>query len=156
MQRRKLLELSALEQDIACYDNKKEHFNKITSIIKDIQINTLDKAKLYMLYCFRYEGDSSITNLKNMMEDNNLKEWTEYADYLLIYAGKEKRALDVLSNKDFLSKSKNKFFSSFGMKNQNVFFQHVSYLNSVLERVIKGKTKDTEVETVLKYSDKEK
>ena len=156
MQRRKLLELSALEQDIACYDNKKEHYNKITSIIKDIGINSLDKAKLYMLYCFRYEGDSSVTNLRNIMEDNNLKEWTDYGDYLLLYAGKDKRALDVLSNKDFLSKSKNKFFSSFGIKNQNVFFQHVSYLNSVLERVIKGKTKDSEVETVYKYSDREK
>jgi hypothetical protein len=91
-----------------------------------------------------------------MMEDNNLREWTDYGDYLLMYAGKDKRALDVLSNKDFLSKSKNKFFSSFGIKNQNVFFQHVSYLNSVLERVIKGKTKDSEVETVYKYSDRDK
>jgi hypothetical protein len=50
MQRRKLLELSALEQDIDCYDNIKEYFTKITSIIKDISINNLDKAKLYMLY----------------------------------------------------------------------------------------------------------
>lgn len=156
MQRRKLLELSALEQDISCYDNKKEHFTKITSIIKDIGINNLDKAKLYMLYSFRYEGDSSVSNLKSIMEDNNLKEWTDYADYLILYAGKDKRALDVLSNKDFLARGKNKLFSSFGIKNQNVFFQHVSYLNSVLERVIKNKTKDNEVETVYKYSDKER
>jgi vacuolar protein sorting-associated protein 45 len=156
MQRRKLLELSALEQDIACYDNKKDHYNKIISIIKDSQINNLDKAKLYLLYCFRYEGDTSISNLKNLMEDSGLTEWTEYSDLLILYAGKDKRALDVLSNKDFLSKSKNKFFSAFGMKNQNVFFQHVSFLNSFLEKVIKGKAKDTEVETVFKLSEREK
>jgi vacuolar protein sorting-associated protein 45 len=156
MQRRKLLELSTLEQDIACDDNKKEHFNKLTLIIKDTQINNLDKAKLYLLYCFRYEGDGSINNLKMLMEDQGLKEWIEYSDMLLFYAGKEKRILDVLSNKDFLAKSKNKFFSAFGMKNQNVFFQHVSYLNSVLERVVRGKTKESEVETVLKYTEREK
>jgi vacuolar protein sorting-associated protein 45 len=156
MQRRKLLELSTLEQDLACYDNKKEHYNKIVSIIKDIQINPLDKAKLYMLYCFRYEEDSSINNLRSIMYDNGLKDWTEYSDYLHAYAGKNKRALDVLSNKDFLAKSKNKIFSSFGIKSQNIFFQHMSYLNSVLERVIKGKTKENEVETVFKVSEKEK
>jgi vacuolar protein sorting-associated protein 45 len=156
MQRRKLLELSVLEQDIACYDNKKEHFTKISNLIKDTTINSLDKAKLFILYCFRYEGDSSISNLKSIMVDNNLREWTEYAEVLLLWAGKNNRSLDVLSNKDFIAKSKNKIFSSFGFKNANVFFQHVSYLNSVLERVIKNKTKETEIETVFKVSEKEK
>ena len=136
MQRRKLLELSALEQDIACCDNKKEHFTKLSSFIKDNSINSLDKAKLFILYCFRYEGDSSIANLKTMMEDTNLKEWTEYADYLLQYAGRDQRALDVLSNKDFLAKSKNKFFSSFGMKNQNVFFHSPIHKSSYLIDII--------------------
>lgn len=155
MQRRKLLDLSTLEQDMACSDNKKEHYNKLVSIIKDSQIHNFDKAKLFLIYSFRYEGDGSISNLKSLMEDNNLQEWIEYSDLLLAYAGVKNRALDVLSNKDFLAKSK-KFFSAFGMKNQNVFFQHASYLNSLLERVVRGKTKDSEVETIFKISEREK
>jgi len=155
VQNRKLFELSALEQDLACYDNKKDHYNKIVNIIKDIKFSRLDKAKLFLLFCFRYEDDSSVENLKKIMEDNNLKEWVEYSDYLVVYAGKRKRTLDVLSNKDFLAKS-SKIFSSFIFKNQNLFFQHVSYLNSLLEKVIKGKTKESEVETIYKVTEKEK
>ncbi len=156
MQRRKLLELSTLEQDIACNDNKKDQYNKITAIIKSSNYGNLDKAKLFLLYCFRYEDDGSVSNLKACMQDNNLGEWTEYSDLLISYAGKNKRLLDVLSNKDFLAKSKNKFFSAFGMKNDNVFFQHVSYLNSILEKLIKNKMKDNEVDTVFRYSDRER
>jgi vacuolar protein sorting-associated protein 45 len=155
VQNRKLLELSALEQDLACYDNKKDHFNKISNIIKDIKFSKLDKAKLYLLYCFRYEDDPTVGNLKKLMEENNLKEWIEYSDYLLFYAGKRKRTMDVLSNKDFLAKS-SKIFSSFIFKNQNVFFQHVSYLNSVIEKIIKGRAKESEIETIYKVTEREK
>jgi vacuolar protein sorting-associated protein 45 len=155
VQSRKLLELSALEQDLACYDNKKDHFNKISNIIKDIRFSSLDKAKLYLLYCFRYEDDITVGNLKKMMEDNNLKDWVDYSDFLVSYAGKRKRTMDVLSNKDILAKS-TKMFSSFMFKNQNVFFQHVSYLHSVLEKIIKGKAKESEIETVYKVTDREK
>ena len=72
------------------------------------------------------------------MKENNLENWIEYGDLLLEYAGKKKRVLDVLSNKDFLSKSKKMFMNAFGNKN-NVFMQHVSYLNDLLEKIIKGR-----------------
>jgi vacuolar protein sorting-associated protein 45 len=155
MKNRKLLELATLEQDMACSENKKDHYNKLTSIIKDIKYHKMDKAKLYLIFCLRYEDDSSISILKNLMIENNLKEWVEYSDYLLMFSGKRKRSLDVLSNKDFLAKS-SKIITNFIFKNQNVFFQHVSYLNSIMERILKGKIKDNEVETVYKVGDREK
>jgi vacuolar protein sorting-associated protein 45 len=152
-QNRFLFELSALEQDLACYD-KKEHYNRVVSVIKNPQYNNLDKAKIYLLYCLRYEGDGSLNNLKNVLEENGMKEWIEYGEMVLSYAGKNQRVLDVLSNKDFLARGR-KFFSSF--KNvPNVFTQHKSYLSSIIEKVIKTKTKESEFETIFKTSDKEK
>lgn len=144
----KLMELSPLEQDIACNNNKKEQFNKIAGILQDQKVSPLDKTKLYLLYVFRYEGDSSVTNLKNLMRENNLENWIVYGDLLLEYAGKNQRVLDVLSNKDFLSKSKKMFMNAFGNKN-NVFMQHISYLNDLMEKIIKGRTKDIAIDTVL-------
>ena len=144
----KLMELSPLEQDIACNNNKKDQFNKISIILQDQKVSPLDKTKLYLLFAFRYEEDSLVQNLKQLMKENNLENWIEYGDLLLEYAGKKKRVLDVLSNKDFLSKSKKMFMNAFGNKN-NVFMQHVSYLNDLLEKIIKGRTKDIDVYTVL-------
>lgn len=146
MQSRQLLELSSLEQDIACNDNRSAHSSKLSSILKNPKINSLDKGKLFMLYCLRYEGDSSINNLRNILVENNLNEWSEYADYLLIYAGKNKRTLDVFNNKDFILKNTNKLMQAF-KSIPNVFTQHSSYIPSILERIIKGKENMKDIET---------
>lgn len=141
--RSKLLELSSLEQDIACNDNKKEQFNKLSNILKNNIYSNLDKAKICLLYSFRYEGDNTVKQLKFLMEQNNLKEYTEFMDYLISFSGTDKRQLDVLSNKDLLSKSKSILFQAF--KNvPNVYTQHMSYLVNILGRILKGDEKDFE------------
>jgi vacuolar protein sorting-associated protein 45 len=137
----KLLELSSLEQDIACNDNKKEQYNKLTTILKNDFYSNLDKAKICLLYSIRYEGDSTVKQLRYLMEQNNLKEYIDFIDYLISFAGSEKRQLDVLRNKDLLTKSKNILFQAF--KNvPNVYTQHMSYLVNILGRVLKGDEKD--------------
>lgn len=141
MHNKKLLEISSLEQDIACNNNKKDQYNKITAIIKNHLYSNLDKAKICLLYAFRYEDDPSIKTLKLLMEQNSLSEWIEFIDYIFSFSGNNKRKLDVLSNKDFLSKSKNLLFQAF--KNiPNVYTQHMSYLVNVLGRIMKGDDKD--------------
>lgn len=141
MHKKYLLEISSLEQEIACNNNKKDQFTKLTAIIKNHLYSHLDKARVCLLYAFRYEGDPTIKQLVGLMEQNNLKEWIEFIDYILAFAGGEKRRLDVLSNRDFLSKSKSMLFQAF--KNiPNVYTQHMSYLGNVLNRIIKGDDKD--------------
>lgn len=109
--------------------------------MKNTKLNNLDKVKLVLLYALRYEGDPSIKNLKITMEEVNLKDKIDYIDLLIEYAGRRKRSLDVLSNKDFLAKGKN--FLKQAFKNcPNVYTQHSSLLSSLVEKCIKGKTKD--------------
>ena len=153
----KLMELSPLEQEISVNDDKKNQLNQINNILADVNISSLDKAKLYLLYVFRYEGDSIVESLKTNMRKNGLGDWVNYGDLLLEYAGKNKRTLDCLSNKDFLSKGKKIFLNVLKRgSSQNSFMLHCSFLNTLIEDLIKGKLKDNEFETNLSGFDNKK
>jgi vacuolar protein sorting-associated protein 45 len=146
----KLMELSPIEQDISVNDDKKNQLNQINTILSDVNISSLDKAKIYLLYVFRYEGDSILDTLKANMRKNGLNDWVNYGDLLLEYAGKQKRKLDCLSNKDFLSKGKKIFMNVLKRgSSQNSFMLHCSFLNSLVEDLIKGKLKENEFDTNL-------
>ena len=153
----KLMELSPLEQEISVNDDKKNQLNQINNILSDVNISSLDKAKIYLLYVFRYEGDSIVDSLKTNMRKNGLSDWVNYGDLLLEYAGKNKRTLDCLSNKDFLSKGKKIFMNVLKRgSSQNSFMLHCSFLNSLVEDLIKGKLKDNEFETNVNNFDNKK
>ena len=141
----KLMDLSKLEQDISVNDNKKEQFNQIVQIISDPNVQHLDKCKLYLLYMLKYENDSSVNNLKNIMIEKELGDWVKYGEALINYAGRKKRNLDCFQDKDILSKGKKFILNAFGQGNENAFMQHISYLNGIVERMLKGKNKDNEL-----------
>ena len=141
----KLMELSKIEQDISVNDNKKEQYNQIVQIMSDPKVQHLDKCKLYLLYMLRYENDPSVATLKNIMIENKLdNKWVSFGNALLKYAGRERRKLDCFQDKDILSKGKKFFMNAFGQGNENAFMQHISYLNGMVERLIKGKSRDNE------------
>ena len=140
----KLMDLSKIEQDISVNDNKKDQFNQISQIISDPKVQHLDKCKLYLLYMLRYQNDPSVSNLKNIMIENKLGDWVSYGDALLKYAGKERRKLDCFQDKDILSKGKKFFMNAFGQGNENAFMQHISYLNGIVERMLKGRSRENE------------
>jgi len=140
----KLMELSKIEQDISVNENKKEQFNQIVQIIGDQKVQHLDKCKLYLLYMLRYQNDSSVKNLKNIMIENKLGDWVTYGEALLKYAGKERRSLDCFQDKDLLSKGKKFFMNAFGQGNENAFMQHISFLNGLVERLLKGRSRENE------------
>ena len=140
----KLMDLSKLEQDISVNDNKKEQFNQIVQIISDPKVQHLDKCKLYLLYMLKYENDSSVNNLKNIMIEKELGDWVKYGDALIKYAGRQRRNLDAFQDKDLFSKGKKFIMNAFGQGNENAFMQHISYLNGIVERMLKGKSKDNE------------
>ena len=140
----KLMDLSKIEQDISVNDNEKEQYNQIVQIIADPKVQHLDKCKLYLLYMLRYENDPSVNNLKNIMIENKLGDWVSYGDALLKYAGKQKRSLDCFQDKGILSKGKKFIMNALGQGNENAFMQHISYLNGIVERLLKGRSRENE------------
>ena len=57
---RSLLEVSEVEQDIACSENRSEHFRQVTEVLRNPNFNNLDKIKLVILYALRYENDDKV------------------------------------------------------------------------------------------------
>jgi vacuolar protein sorting-associated protein 45 len=53
--------------------------------------------------------------------------------------------LDCFQDKDFLAKGKKFFLNAFGQGNDNAFMQHISFLNGIIERMLKGKNKENEI-----------
>lgn len=148
---RNLLNLSLLEQDIACKDDKKDQLNRLIQVLKDTKnLNNKEKIeqiKLFLLFVLRYENDvNSINVLKDLLKENSLGDYTEYAEVILYYAGQAKRTCDLLNNKDFLS---NTFFKiTQALKDvPNVFTQHTSLLSSILKKLF-NKGKLNEIETL--------
>ena len=78
------------------------------------------------------------------MIENKLGEWVSYGGALLKYARKERRKLDCFQDKDILSKGKKFFMNAFGQGNENAFMQHISFLNGIVERLLKGRSRENE------------
>jgi hypothetical protein len=106
----------------------------------------LDKVKLSLLYCLRYEGDPSVKSIKLLLEEQNLKDYVNFIDYMIQYSGKKNRSLDVFHNKDFIAKSSN-FFKQAFTSCPNVYTKHSTLISSLTEKCIKGKSKE-ELETL--------
>lgn len=148
LESRRLLELSSIEQDIACKDDKKDQLNRVIAFIKNSESrNQIDKIKLYLLFCLRYEQDTnSISTLKQILQDIGLGDYACLSDYLFSYAGQSKRTCDLLNNKDFISNTFSKFTQAF-KDVPNIFTQHTSYLLNIIKK-LHLKSKITELETV--------
>ena len=148
MEEKKLLEISSLEQEVACNDNKKEQMNKILNIIKNNSLSKskFEKVKLFLLFCLRYEEDTiNIEALKNAMKENNMGDYCNIADLLLKYCGSKQRNCDLLGNKDFISKHLNKITSAF-KDIPNIFTQHTSLLSNLVKKM--NEKKCNEIETL--------
>ena len=144
----KLMEISKIEQEIAVNDSKKDQFQEISQVLMDSKVSPLDKTKLYLLFLLRYEDDSYCGKLRNLMIENHLIDWVSYGEALIKYAGKRHRTLDCFQDRDFLSKGKKFFMNAFGQGNENAFMQHVSFLNGVVDKLMKGGFKGNEVYTL--------
>jgi vacuolar protein sorting-associated protein 45 len=141
MEKRDLLELSEIEQDLACNHDRNTQYTKLVEAIRNNKFTPYDKAKLFLIYAMRYEGDSgaNIYNLKNLLNEFKVTKAVEYLDALLHYSGKGKRSLDVFNNKDFFAKSKSKIERAFFKQFSNVLTQHTSYMPTLLEKIVRGK-----------------
>ena len=78
------------------------------------------------------------------MIEKDLGDWVKYGEALIKYAGRKNRNLDCFQDKDIFSKGNKFIMNAFGQGNENAFMQHISYLNGIVERMLKGKAKDNE------------
>jgi vacuolar protein sorting-associated protein 45 len=153
---RQLLNVSEIEQDIACNENRSEQYRQVTEVLAGSQYDNLDKLKLVILYALRYEGDDRISTLQSALRECGLQQdKIDLVDAVLRYAGTAVRSCDLFSNKNLLARAKSNFKMVLGNV-PNVYTQHQPYLTSVLEQLTKGKLREAEFPATAAYNPRER
>lgn len=137
-----LLEVSQLEQELACQDSRSEHFRQVLEKLKSGAVNDMEQLRLVLLYALRYEHDSSVQQLKSELRKNIGEDQVAFVDIILRYAGSHVRGGDLFSNKSFLAQATNKFQKGFQGVN-NVYTQHKSVLSQVVDNIVRGRLKES-------------
>lgn len=139
-----LLEASQLEQELACSENKQEHYKALVDMIKGDRITNMERLRLVLLYALRYESDQSgIAQLKKMLLSASIgEEQVSLVDQILHYAGSHVRSVDLFQNKSIMSMAK-ATFTRHVQGVDCVYTQHKTHLAGVAESLMKGKLKES-------------
>jgi len=138
-----LMDVSQLEQDIACHDDRSGQWRAVLDMVTDPRVKAPDKLRLAMLYVLRYEGSANVDRLKNALEDAGLGlDKVALLDAVIEYAGKRVRGPGLFgANKSIMSKMTKSLKNSLdGI--ENVYAQHNPLLSDVIDLAAKGKLKD--------------
>lgn len=138
-----LLEASQLEQELACSENRQEHFRALVDMIRGSSITNMERLRLVLLYALRYEHDSSLAQLKDHLRNKGIgEEQIGLVDQLLRHGGSHVRSGDLFQNKSLFAHVTRTVANSFkGV--ENVYTQHKTHLASVVDLLMKGRLKET-------------
>jgi vacuolar protein sorting-associated protein 45 len=143
VQEHRILEVSALEQDLACSDAKSEHLRSVLECIRK-PLRSIDRLRLALLYRLRYETDAKgADQIRKVMAE--LAEEVHLLDKIIEYAGAKARSGDLFQKKSVMA-NMNRTLKDIkrGMKGvENVYTQHKSYLHGSVEKLIAGKLKES-------------
>ncbi|ETW07924.1 hypothetical protein H310_02328 [Aphanomyces invadans] len=132
-----LMDISTLEQDIACNDDSSTHWRELTLRLRKAAIRPINKVRLALLYALRYESPSSLKSLKELCTENQVA-W-EPIQAALAYGGAAARGGDLFGEKGL-----NKFMKAVTQVTQGmqgvscVLTQHVPPLMKTLDNLFKG------------------
>lgn len=138
-----LLEVSQLEQDIACREAEGEHRRQIMQFLKKNNVTPSDKLRLVMLYSLRYEGvnDRGLPMMKDALIQAGIgPEGIHLITAVKEYAGVSKRSGDVFSNRSFFAMASNSVRRGIGGI-ENVYTQHEPLLATTLDSLFRNRLK---------------
>lgn len=138
-----LLEVSQLEQDIACREAEAEHRREIMQLLKQNNVTPSDKLRLVMLYSLRYEGvnDKGLPLMKDALNHAGVgPEGIHLITAVKEYAGVSKRSADLFSNRSFFAMASNSVRRGIGGV-ENVYTQHEPLLANTLDSLFRNRLK---------------
>eukprot|EP00112_Aurelia_sp_Birch-Aquarium-sp1_P005793 Seg1658.2 transcript_id=Seg1658.2/GoldUCD/mRNA.D3Y31 product="Vacuolar protein sorting-associated protein 45" protein_id=Seg1658.2/GoldUCD/D3Y31 len=139
-----LLEVSELEQDIACRSDHAQHLQLLRRMIGNEKVTPLDLTRLVLLYTLRYERNTSndIKGLRTDLQRRGVSDlYLQLVLSMIEYAGATVRSSDIFGqSKNALAMTK-RFIK--GLKGvENIYTQHKPLLHDTLDQLIKGKIRD--------------
>ncbi|ETB57202.1 hypothetical protein YYC_05014 [Plasmodium yoelii 17X] len=146
VEKRKLFHISELEQSIAIYQKKMEHFKKVIDIVKNYSYTNYDALRLSLLYSLKYEDKEHIDVIKKELQKRNIeKDQISLIDSLMIYSNYQNRKNNLFKEQTFLDYAKTTITRTI-KGTSNVFTLHKSYIYYLIEDIIKFKL-DTNIYT---------
>ncbi|CAD7963568.1 unnamed protein product [Amoebophrya sp. A120] len=142
-----LLQVSQIEQDLACTEARNTHFDQVMQNLKSPDLNNMERLRLVLLFALRYENErGAIDSLKEELRRSKIDpEQIQLVDCLLKYAGANVRGGDLFGNKTWLNAGLTRLAKGLSFKGiENVYTQHTSVLKSVVDQLIKGKLRESE------------
>lgn len=140
-----LLDVSEVEQDLACQNDHSSALQSIRRLLANDNVTELDMMRAVSLYALRYEKHSSndVGGLLNVLSRRGVSEhYKKLVTALIQYGGRNVRSSDLFGqNKTPLSLTR-RFFK--GLKGvENIYTQHSPLLSETLDSLIKGKLKES-------------
>ncbi|CAB3220288.1 unnamed protein product [Arctia plantaginis] len=141
--RHNLLEVSELEQEIACQSDHSKHLQRLKNLLSNAAVRHHDAAKLVGLYALRYEKHASnaLPSLIEALKNRGVSEQLiKSVINLLEYGGAHARQSDLFGLQDAVKITKRLFKGLNGV--ENIYTQHTPLLKDTLEDLIKGKLRE--------------
>ena len=136
------MEISEIEQNLVCQDNRRENIDLIWKVIRGKQYQTFEKLKLVLLFSVKYPNDKEIalflSELSQNVDDKNILNLTRFLQQY-----QQKRKSDLFNNSNIKKKAKS-FFDSLFKDVPNVYTQHKSYLaEAIMPELVSGRLRET-------------
>jgi vacuolar protein sorting-associated protein 45 len=152
VERRALMKISGVEQEIACAAaNIGSHYDAVSELVRSGVVASRDKLRLIALFALRYERDGrgQISALMTAAAEGGVDpaQLSAIRSLLKHCSGENGengvRVSDLFSDRSFSSR-----FATLAKQHirgvENVYTQHIPPLISILERAAKGKLADTD------------
>ncbi|CAH0390273.1 unnamed protein product [Bemisia tabaci] len=140
-----LLEVSELEQQLACQESHSSQLQNLRTLLNSGNVRHKDATKLVMLYALRYERHSNndIDGLLNILKKNSVPDsFIKMIPRILKFRSKNSRLNETFDTQEAVVKITKRFFKDLkGV--ENVYTQHVPLLRETLDDLIKGRLKET-------------
>ncbi|RYH19732.1 Sec1 family protein [archaeon] len=137
-----LLDISEVEQEIACNNDRSTHKQDLLGRIRNPKVKMADKVRMSILYILRYESYDDLREIKQALAEKGVQVASlSLLDAVLEYAGEAKRAPGLFSQGGIMAKLTKTFNSVGGV--QNVYTQHQPVLFHIMQNILNGKLKDS-------------
>lgn len=138
-----LLDISRLEQEIACNNDHGSHKRELLEKILSPRVQAADKLRLALLYAIKYESYDEVREIKSRLSEKGVSgQQLSLLDAVLDYCGEAKRAPGLFSQGGLVAKLGKAFASQLNGV-ENVYTQHEPLLSYLLDSIVKGKLKDS-------------
>mmetsp|Transcript_16400 Transcript_16400/g.55827 ORF Transcript_16400/g.55827 Transcript_16400/m.55827 type:complete len:570 (+) Transcript_16400:155-1864(+) len=140
---RKLMQVSQVEQDLACGSERSMGFEAVMELLDDMTLREEERVRLVMLFALRWEGDGdrqAAQLVDRLCQTGVRRELVELVRAVVKYGGEARRSGDLFGSRSLFAKASKMMGGLKGV--DNVYTQHTPLLSSVLEQLGKGKLKE--------------